>query len=178
MSEREELLILVNDDDSETGVASKSEVHAKGLQHRAISVCLVDENGRMLLQRRALKKYHSGGLWTNACCTHPRPQETTQAAASRRLEEELGISCKLEWILRTHYRADVSGGLIENEVVHLFVGSFSGDISPNPDEVESIDWITAPELRRQIASQPEKYTYWFRHYLRHFATEMFSGIAA
>ena len=116
----EQVEILVDIDDREIGQAPKLAAHKEGRLHRAISVSIVDDGGRMLLQRRARGKYHSGGLWTNACCTHPRRGETVNEAAERRLYfEEFGVSCSLHWLLRTHYRAPV-GDLIENEVVHLF----------------------------------------------------------
>src|ERR1700685_1150129 len=102
MNDSEEHIILVDADDREVGLAGKIEAHAKGLMHRAISVCVLDRAGRMLLQRRALGKYHSGGLWTNACCTHPRAGETVEAAARRRLRAELGVDCDLKPVLRRH----------------------------------------------------------------------------
>src|ERR1700685_465980 len=121
MNDSEEHIILVDADDREVGLAGKIEAHAKGLMHRAISVCVLDKRGRMLLQRRAAGKYHSGGLWTNACCTHPRAGEGVAEAARRRLREELGVDCELKFALRTHYRADVGNGLIEDEIVHMFL---------------------------------------------------------
>ena len=174
----EEQIILVDLEDREKGFAAKIDAHQKGLLHRAISVCIVDDRNRMLLQKRATGKYHSGGLWTNACCTHPRRGESVSEAATRRISEELGIFCEVNWILRTHYQAPVSNGLIENEVVHLFVGSYAGRVSPDPREVEAYDWVTEHELRLRIEAQPDEYTYWFRYYMEHFATAIFSGIAA
>ena len=145
MNDLDEQVILVDLQDRETGVAPKLDAHRAGLLHRAISVCIVDARGRMLLQQRASGKYHSGGLWTNACCTHPRAGEGVREAAERRLEEELGVKCPLHWMLRTHYQAPVSRGLIENEVVHLFHGVYDGAVVPNPAEVE--DFVDLPQLR-------------------------------
>jgi isopentenyl-diphosphate Delta-isomerase len=178
MNDSEEHIILVDADDREVGLAPKIEAHAQGLRHRAISVCILDGEGRMLLQRRALGKYHSGGLWTNACCTHPRAGETVELAARRRLREELGVDCDLKWVLRTHYRAAVGNGLIEDEVVHLFVGAYDGAVTPDSGEVAGCEWVSRPDLRARIAAHPEAYTYWFRHYMRRYADEMFSSLAA
>ena len=178
MIDNDETIILVDDEDRETGLAPKIEAHAQGLRHRAISVCVLDGRGRMLLQRRATGKYHSGGLWTNACCTHPRPGEAVADAARRRLREELGVDCELKFVLRTHYRADVGNGLIEDEVVHLFLGAYDGPVTPDPAEVADFAWASRAELRARIAERPDDYTYWFKHYMRHYADEMFSGFAA
>ena len=130
MNDDAEQVILVDAHDRETGHAPKLAAHRQGLLHRAISVSVVDAQGRLLLQRRAREKYHSGGLWTNACCTHPRPGEATDGAAERRLAEELGVVCPLHWVLRTHYRARVGVELVENEVVHLYHGVYIGEIPP------------------------------------------------
>ena len=178
MNDSEEQIILVDDEDRQTGLAPKLEAHQKGWRHRAISVVVLDKAGRMLLQRRADGKYHSGGLWTNACCTHPRAGESVAAAAHRRLKEELGVDCDLRFALRTHYRADVGNRLIEDEIVHLFVGAYDGAVTPDPQEVGAFDWVSQADLRARIAAHPEQYTYWFRHYMRNYAAEMFSGLAA
>ena len=178
MIDSEENIILVDVEDREIGLAPKLDAHRQGLRHRAISACVLDRRGRMLLQRRAFGKYHSGGLWTNACCTHPRAGETVEAAARRRLREELGVDCELKFVLRTHYRADVGHGLIEDEVVHLFVGEYEGGVTPDPAEVSGYEWVSRADLRARIAAHPEAYTYWFRHYMGAHADEMFSGLAA
>ena len=178
MIDSDETIILVDEEDREIGLAAKIDAHARGLRHRAISVCILDPRGRMLLQKRALGKYHSGGLWTNACCTHPRAGEAVAAAARRRLREELGVDCELRFALRTDYRADVGNGLIENEVVHLFVGAYDGPVAPDPAEAAAYDWVSRADLRAAIAAHPEAYTYWFRHYMRHYADAMFAGLAA
>ncbi len=178
MNDSEEQIILVDEDDRELGLAPKLEAHVKGLRHRAISVVIVDGRGRMLLQRRALGKYHSGGLWTNACCTHPRAGEEVAAAARRRLAEELGVDCELKFALRTHYRAEVGNGLIEDEIVHLFLGAYDGAVRPDLAEVAAFDWVSRADLRARIAARAEAYTYWFRHDMRAYADEMFAGLAA
>ena len=173
MLDEQEEVILVDRDDREVGRAGKLPAHRFGYRHRAISVCVLDPAGRMMLQRRSRGKYHSPGLWTNACCTHPRPGETVQNAAERRLGEELGVCCPLVWRWRTHYQAPVGGDLIENEVVHLFVGAYDGGVAPDPDEVEDFAWRSHPALLAGVRDNPDAYTYWFKHYLRSFGEDLF-----
>ncbi len=178
MEDAAEQIILVDFEDREIGRADKLPAHVFGYLHRAISVFIFDADGRMLLQRRAAQKYHSGGLWTNACCSHPRPGESTPAAASRRLREELGIVCPLDWILRTHYRAEVSDALTENEVVHLFIGRNPGAVRPNPHEVEAYEWKARDELITEIAERPQAYTYWFKYYLQSHSNALFDRLGS
>ena len=178
MNDDDEEVILVDLQDREIGRAPKLAAHRQGLLHRAISVCIVDAQGRMLLQRRAVHKYHSGGLWTNACCTHPRSGEDVAASAARRLYEELGVSCDLHRVLRTHYQAPVSDGLIENEVVHLFHGVYSGEVVADPSEVDAFVWTPRKTLLLDLEVRPEQYTYWFRYYMKSFADRLFLGAAA
>ena len=161
-------VILVDADDRPLGTAPKLDAHRRGLMHRAISVVVRDDRGRLMLQRRALAKYHSGGLWTNTCCSHPRPREDTHAAASRRLAEEMGFGCDLTFLFRTHYRAQVSNDLIEDEVVHVFGGRHDGAPDPDPGEVAEWRWMSADELARDVAERPEIYTVWFRKYCSQF----------
>jgi isopentenyl-diphosphate Delta-isomerase len=165
-------VILVDADDRPVGTMGKLEAHQHGLRHRAISVIVRDGQNRVLLQRRAHGKYHSGGLWTNTCCSHPRPGEDTLDAAHRRLSEEMGFTCPLSFLFATHYRADVGNDLIEDEVVHVFGGRFDG--SPNPDrsEVSEWRWMAPDEMARDIETRPEAYTVWFRTYCRNFWREM------
>src|SRR5690349_17552900 len=132
MIDADEAVVLVNPDDTPIGTLSKLEAHRTGQLHRAFSVFIRDSNGRILLQRRANGKYHSGGLWTNACCGHPRPDEQTRVAAERRLEEEMGIRCDLSRVNTFTYFADLDNGLVEHELDHVFIGTFSGDPSPDP----------------------------------------------
>ena len=173
MRDEQEEVILVDQDDRELGRAGKIDAHRFGYRHRAISVCVVDQNGRMLLQRRAREKYHSAGLWTNACCTHPRPGEGVQETAERRLLEELGIACGIRFMFRTHYRAPVGKGLVENEIVHLFSGDYDGSVESNPDEVEEVTWRSHEFLLADLAARPNAYTYWFNHYVRLFGDLLF-----
>jgi isopentenyl-diphosphate Delta-isomerase len=161
-------VILVDAGDRPLGTMGKLEAHRQGLRHRAISVIVRDRDNRLLLQQRAAGKYHSGGLWTNTCCSHPRPGEATHDAALRRLAEEMGFTCPLTLLFTTHYRASVSGELIEDEVVHVFGGRFNGTPDPDPHEVSAWRWTTPDELADDIDRRPENYTVWFREYRRRF----------
>lgn len=155
-------VILVNEQDHEQGVMEKMEAHEKGLLHRAFSVFIFNKKGDMLLQRRALTKYHSGGLWTNACCSHPQPGETADAAAQRRLQEELGFSLPVEKVFDFVYRADFENGLTEHEFDHVFVGQYNGPIHPNPEEVMDFRYVSMESLRAHLEREPQLYTAWFR----------------
>ena len=128
-------LILVNNKDEQVGTMEKMEAHRKALLHRAFSVFIFNTKGEMLLQQRAMSKYHSPGLWTNACCSHPRPGETTIAAAQRRLKEELGFVVPLQKAFDFIYTASFDNGLTENEFDHVFTGVYNGVIAPDPAEV-------------------------------------------
>jgi isopentenyl-diphosphate Delta-isomerase len=156
-----EHVILVDCDDVPVGVRAKQDAHVEGLLHRAFSIFVFDTRGRMLLQRRATGKYHSGGLWSNTCCSHPRPGESTMAAAQRRLFEEMGFNCPLITACSFVYRADVGGGLIEHEYDHVFVGHFDGDPAPDPAEVEDWRWLGVEQLTREVRGRPDRFTYWF-----------------
>jgi isopentenyl-diphosphate Delta-isomerase len=168
----EEHVILVNENDVPTGTSPKLEAHRRGLRHRAVSVIIRDGAGRVLLQQRAGAKYHSGGLWTNTCCGHPRPGESTAGAAVRRLREEMGIEAALSFLLRMQYRAEVSNELIENEIVHVFAGRFDGVPDLDPQEAAAWAWKTSAEITLGMAQHPEAYTPWFRVYCRDFWKEM------
>jgi isopentenyl-diphosphate delta-isomerase len=161
-------LILVDDADKQVGLAPKMEVHRRGLKHRALSVLIRNTKGKMLLQQRAAGKYHSAGLWTNACCSHPRVGERNDKAASRRLLEEMGVDCdELAELFVARYRAPVSNNLIEDEVVHVFGGTFeTGAVSPDYDEVEDWKWMSHNELIADVAAHPERYSAWLKHYLQ------------
>jgi isopentenyl-diphosphate delta-isomerase len=161
-----ERVILVNARDEPQGTAEKLAAHVSGRLHRAFSVFVLNERNELLLQRRAEGKYHSAGLWSNTCCSHPRPGEGTAAAAARRLTEEMGFGCDLEHAGFFIYRAEVGGGLIEHELDHLFVGRWNGAPTPDPEEVGEWRWIELPALRREIASSPAMFTYWLRAALR------------
>ena len=157
-----EQLILVDEQDQPLGFCEKMEAHRKGYLHRAFSVFLFDNQGRMLLQRRALSKYHSGGLWTNACCSHPYPEEETLAAALRRLQEEMGFVTPVTKAFDFVYKAQFENGLTEYEFDHVFVGAYEGPIQPDPHEVMDYEYVPIVKIEEQLLSEPERYTAWFR----------------
>jgi isopentenyl-diphosphate Delta-isomerase len=156
-----EHVILVDRNDVPIGTREKQAAHEAGVLHRAFSVFVFDARGRMLLQRRASTKYHSGGLWSNTCCSHPRPGEATAAAAQRRLFEEMGFHCPLEVAFSFTYHADVGDGLIEHEYDHVFIGRFDGEPAPDAAEVDDWRWITCDELQREMRERPGHFTFWF-----------------
>lgn len=154
-------LILVDPSDRQVGTAEKLRTHQEGLLHRAFSVFLFNSEGKLLLQRRALEKYHSGGLWTNTCCSHPRDGETLAEAVPRRLEDELGITgARCHEVGCFTYRATFDNGLIEHEVDHVFVGEWSGQADPNPREVMDVKWMAPAELERCLANDGDAFTVW------------------
>ena len=158
----EQLLVLVDDHDNPIGVAEKLEAHRSGHLHRAFSIFIFDSDGNLLLQKRAQTKYHSGNLWSNTCCGHPRPNESTKDAAERRLVEEMGFICELEEIFSFIYRVKVDETLFEHEFDHVFIGRFGGSPTPNPEEVSDWKWVAIGELEKDIACEPEKYSYWLK----------------
>lgn len=155
-------VILVNEADEATGRMEKMEAHRKGLLHRAFSIFLFDRQGNMLLQQRAAAKYHGGLLWTNACCSHPFPGETVEAAAERRLQEELGFSTRLTKIFSFTYRAEVEHGLTEYEFDHVFAGTYEGPILADSAEVAATKYISMAELEKELMTAPQTFTTWFR----------------
>jgi len=156
-----EHVVLVDEHDAEVGTAEKLSVHRSGALHRAFSVFVFDESGRLLLQRRATTKYHSAGLWSNTCCGHPRPGEGTSDAAHRRLREEFGFTCPLRRIGSFTYQAALTNGLVEHELDHVFTGQFDGAPTPHPDEVAEWRWIDVKDLEQEFASFPHTFTVWF-----------------
>ena len=164
MDDRLEHIVLVDAADREIGTAPKLDGHRRGLLHRALSVVVRDQDGRLLLQKRQFGKYHSGGLWTNTCCSHPRAGEPVAVAAGRRLREEMGISCPLLPLTTLTYRAEVGGGLIEHELVHVFAGQYDGAVRPDPREADGYDWIAPAALQADLQAAPMRYSVWFRKY--------------
>ncbi|MCP5038295.1 MAG: isopentenyl-diphosphate delta-isomerase [Rhodobacteraceae bacterium] len=153
----------------------KLAAHKKGLRHKAVSVFVVVD-GLMLIQKRAECKYHTPGLWANTCCTHPNWGEEPLSCAKRRLEEELGISgLDPVWKERIEYRADVGGGMIEHELVDMFLATPAGqpEITANPDEVQETRWISLKALENEVAKWPQVFTPWLRIYLERHKTSVF-----
>lgn len=168
-------IILVDENDNEIGTADKLEAHQKKILHRALSILIFNLKGEMLLQQRASTKYHSPLLWSNACCTHPRPGESVFDAANRRLEEELGFVCDLEEIASFVYQAEVGAGLFEYELDHILIGSFDGQIRFNSEEVIDVRWISPEALADQICRKPGQYTEWFKIIFMRFMANDFSA---
>lgn len=158
----EDLLILVDVNDQQIGTAGKLRAHQKGQLHRAFSIFIFDRQSRVLLQQRADGKYHSPGLWSNTCCGHPRLGEKTADAARRRLMEEMGLACELTERLTFTYRAQVPGGLMEYEYVHVLVGLSEATPTPAPDEAKTWRWVHPLELREELDNAPDTFTIWFR----------------
>ncbi len=156
-----EEVILVDEQDVEIGTLEKMEAHIQGKLHRAFSIFIFNDNGEMLLQQRAIEKYHSGGLWTNTCCSHPRPGENNNEAASRRLMEEMGFTTTLSKIFDFKYHALFDNGLIEHEFDHVFTGTYDGIITPDVKEVKDFQFLSIQNIKSEINLNPEKYTAWF-----------------
>ncbi len=157
-----EKVILVNEKDEVIGSMEKMQAHQEGLLHRAFSIFILDGQGRMLLQQRALTKYHSAGLWTNACCSHPRPGEETLSAANRRLKEELGFQTELKHVFTFTYETNFENGLTEHELDHVFFGEYNGELSPDPMEVMDSRLETPENIRKELIKDPNSFTSWFR----------------
>lgn len=154
-------VILVNEQDEPVGTMEKLEAHQKGLLHRAFSVFITNSKGELLLQQRALDKYHSGGLWTNTCCSHPLPDEDILTAAHRRLMEEMGFDCDLEEVFSFTYRAEFDNGLTEHEFDHVLIGRYDGSVQPDSSEVMSYKFASPDEVRHLLLTAPETFTHWF-----------------
>lgn len=158
----EEQVILVDTNDNVIGLMEKMEAHEKGVLHRAFSVFVVNKNKEVLLQRRAFSKYHSGGLWTNTCCSHPRDGEDIIAAGNRRLQEEMGFETELKHAFSFVYRAELDLGMTEHELDHVLVGQFDGIPQLNFDEVSEWKYMKWDDLLEDMNKNPSNYTAWFR----------------
>lgn len=159
---RQQLVELVDPKGMAVGTAPKFDVHLDGTLHRAISVFVFDDEGRELIQQRALHKYHAPGLWSNSVCSHPFPGESPREAAHRRLREELDMTAELCEVFIMRYHADVGEGLVEHEYDHVFVARALSSPSPNPDEVNAIKWMSKEAVSESLQSAPEAFTPWFR----------------
>ena len=168
----EERVILVDERDNARGTAEKLRAHSDGVLHRAFSVLVFNHRGELLLQRRAARKYHSGGLWSNTCCGHPRPGEATVAAARRRLHEEMGFACELTGLFGFRYRVELDGGMSEHEYDHVLIGRHDDDPRPDPREVDAWLWKPLPTVAQDARERPDRYTYWFRILLERLPAEL------
>lgn len=159
---KEEQVILVNERDEQIGLMPKMEAHEKALLHRAFSVFIFNEKNELMIQRRALHKYHSPGLWTNTCCSHQREGESNIAAGKRRLQEEMGFTTNLKETVSFIYKAPFDNGLTEHEFDHILVGYFNEEPSLNPEEADDYRWMDLEELKEDMQENPDRYTEWFK----------------
>jgi isopentenyl-diphosphate Delta-isomerase len=173
----EEFVVLVDTEDNVHGLAEKMAAHHSGQLHRAISVLIFNEAGEWLLHRRALSKYHSAGLWTNACCSHPRMDESALDAANRRLMEEMGMTVKLDYAFQFIYRAELGNGLIEHELDHVFIGQTNQLPMLNPYEVDAFRYVSTQDLVEEISQSPEAFTAWFLLLVDHMRSHNLIPIA-
>jgi len=158
-----EYVILVDKNDNPVGRAEKIQAHKQGLLHRAFSIFVFSPDmKKLLIQRRNPHKYHSGGLWANTTCSHPRPGEELETAAHRRLQEEMGFDTALTHIGSFIYKANFDNGLTEYELDHLFTGTYDGPVHPDPSEVSDYRWEDIDFLAKDLKDNPQKYAYWFR----------------
>lgn len=157
-----EEVILVDVNDNPLGTIEKLEAHHRGLLHRAFSVFLFNSDGQMLLQKRARHKYHSAGLWTNTCCSHPQPGEPVESAAIRRLKEEMGIVASTSFAYKFIYKASLDHELIEHELDHVYIGQFNGNPLINENEVEDWKFVDLDWIQQDINKNPDQYTAWFK----------------
>lgn len=158
----EEQVVLVDHQDNPLGIIDKMEAHTLGLLHRAFSVFIFNSKGELLLQQRAIDKYHSGGKWTNTCCSHPKPFEETELAAHRRLKEEMGMECALEYGFNFTYKAEFDNSLIEHEFDHVYFGKSDHLPLVNTDEVASFKYMNLEDLAADLNEHPDLYTPWLR----------------
>lgn len=161
-------VILVDENDIPVGTMEKIEAHKKGELHRAFSIFVFNLKGELLLQRRAKDKYHSAGLWTNTCCSHPQPGEYLQESARNRLYEEMGFSCNLENAFHFIYKANLDNGLIEHELDHVFVGYYDKNPKINIHEVSEYKYVTINKIQHDLKLNPSHYTVWFKIILQKF----------
>jgi isopentenyl-diphosphate delta-isomerase len=157
----EEKVILVNSNDEPIGLMPKMEAHEKALLHRAFSVFVINSNNELMLQQRALQKYHSPGLWSNTCCSHQRDGEENIEAGLRRLQEEMGFETPLEYLFNFIYKAPFDNGLTEHELDHVMLGRYEGKPSINPEEVASWKWMDIDLIHADLINNPADYTVWF-----------------
>jgi isopentenyl-diphosphate delta-isomerase len=168
----EDLVILVNEKDEQIGHIGKLEAHQKGLLHRAFSIIVWNNQNEMLIHQRAFGKYHSEGLWTNTCCSHPKVGESVLEAAHRRLQEEMGFDCELQQKFHFTYKIELENQLFEHELDHVLIGQYNRNPLPNSAEVLDFRWISLLELKKEIVEKPANFTFWFKEIIRDFENKI------
>lgn len=168
-------VILVNEQDEAIGTMEKLEAHEKGLLHRAFSIFVVNDQQEILIHKRAEGKYHSAGLWTNTCCSHPSPGENILDAAHRRLQEEMGFDCPLELITSFIYKAPLENNLWEHELDHIIVGHYSHPPILNPEEASAFRWASLATLQEEIKQNPAVFTFWFKAILQDYSENLINA---
>lgn len=174
MIEKEKYVILVDEHDNELGTMEKIEAHEKAKLHRAFSVFIYNDKNELMLQQRALTKYHTPGLWTNTCCSHQMLNESNIEAGKRRLHEEMGFSTDLKETISFIYKAPFENGLTEHEYDYILVGNYNKEPNINPEEVNDWKWISLEDLESDIQKYPEKYTEWFKIIFKKHKSQMTS----
>ncbi|MEA3463953.1 MAG: isopentenyl-diphosphate Delta-isomerase [Patescibacteria group bacterium] len=172
----QEQVVLVDKNNRKIGIEEKIKAHQDGKLHRAFSIFIFNSKGELLIQQRAKNKYHSGGLWSNTVCSHPRPNETYNQAVHRRLREEMGFDCKIKKIFCFIYNTGFYNGLIENEYDCVFIGKFNGEPKPNQKEIMDYKWVFMGELKKDIIRHPNKYSVWLRIALKKMKNSQIKGI--
>jgi isopentenyl-diphosphate delta-isomerase len=170
-------IILVDENNRALGSAEKHAAHRSGLLHRAFSVFLCDAGGRVLLQQRHASKYHSGGLWANSCCGHPRTGERTKTAARRRVHEELGVGVDLTFGFRARYHTSFANGLHENEIVYVYFGRLDDAPQPDRSEISDVTFVSLDDIAHDVRRRADAYAYWFRYYFESHFDEVARGVA-
>jgi isopentenyl-diphosphate Delta-isomerase len=165
-----EFVVLVDQNDQKLGLMEKQQAHVAGLLHRAFSVFIFNSKGELMIQQRAANKYHSPTLWTNTCCSHPREDETYEQAAHRRLQEEMGFDCDLDFKFSFIYKAHLDNNLTEHELDHVFFGTFNEEPNLNPEEVMAYRWVELEDLKKDIETNPQNYTAWFKIIFEHYVS--------
>ena len=163
-------VVLVDKFDNEIGIQEKILAHKQGILHRAFSIFIFNKKKELMIQKRAKSKYHSGGLWSNTCCSHPKPKESIEKSTRIRLLEEMGFSCSLKKITQFVYKANLEDGLIEYEFDHIFIGTYDHSPTINRNEVEEWKWISMQCLEKEISKKPQIYTYWLKEFItKHYS---------
>ncbi|MFH1187620.1 MAG: isopentenyl-diphosphate Delta-isomerase [bacterium] len=163
-------IILVDEHDNEIGAEEKLKAHREGKLHRCFSILVFNSKNELLIQQRAKTKYHTPGLWTNTCCSHPRKGKNLKEEAQKRLKEEMGFNCELKEIFSFIYKAKFDNGLTEHEYDHVFIGKFDSEPNPNPEEADDYKWVSLDDLKKDITKNPKKYTPWFGIILKKLLT--------